>query len=82
MKKEKQDNIILMMVDFFIVEMCESGITNTEEISKYFNENNEKAFKKMIKEYKKLQSLTRSKAIKYIIRLKRENTVLKRSNVK
>lgn len=68
----EKDNIVLMMVSFFINEMEDSGISTDKEISDYFNDNNEKAFKKMIREYKKLQSLTRSKAIKYIMRLKSE----------
>ena len=71
----EKDNIVLMMVSFFINEMEDSGISTDKEISDYFNANNEKAFKKMIKEYKKLQSLTRSKAVKYIARLKRENLI-------
>ena len=67
----KQDEIVLMMVSFFINEMCESGITDRKEISDYFYEGNERKFKKMIKEYKELQSLTRSKAIKKIMELKK-----------
>ena len=76
----EKDNIVLMMVSFFINEMEDSGISTDKEISDYFDKNNEKAFKKMIREYKKLQSLTRSKAVQYIARLKRENNSLIRSN--
>lgn len=68
---KKQDNIILLMISFFIDEMCESGITTREEITNYFNNYKEKEFKKMIKEYKKYNSLTRNKAVKKVIELKK-----------
>lgn len=48
-----------------------------EEIEDYFNQSNENAFKKMIREYKKLQSLTRSKALKRVSELKKEIIDLK-----
>lgn len=73
----KQENIILMMVAFFINEMIENGISTDEEIEDYFNQSNENAFKKMIREYKKLQSLTRSKALKRVTELKKEIIDLK-----
>lgn len=73
----KQENIILMMVAFFINEMIENGISTDEEIEDYFNQSNENAFKKMIREYKKLQSLTRSKALKRVSELKKEIIDLK-----
>lgn len=69
---KKQDDIILTMLAFFIDEMCESGISTNEQISQLFNEGNEKEFKKMVKEYKELQSVTRNKAVKTIVRLKKE----------
>lgn len=72
MKSEKQDTIILMIVSFFINEMCENGISTHKEINKYFTDGKENKFKKMIKEYKELQSLTKSKAIKRIAELKKE----------
>ena len=68
---KKQDNIILLMISFFIDEMCESGIATREEITNYFNNYKEKEFKKMIKEYKKYNSLTRNKAVKKVIELKK-----------
>ena len=68
---KKQDNIVLLMVGFFIDEMCESGITTSEEITNYFNNCKEKEFKQMIKEYKKYNSLTRNKAVKKVIELKK-----------
>lgn len=74
---KKQDDIILTMLAFFIDEMCESGISTDEEINRLFNEGNEKEFKKMVKEYRELQSVTRSKAIKTIIRLKKEKLIIK-----
>lgn len=73
----KQENIILIMVAFFINEMIENGISTDEEIEDYFNQSNENAFKKMIREYKKLQSLTRSKALKRVSELKKEIIDLK-----
>ncbi len=73
----KQENIILMMVAFFINEMIENGISTDEEIKDYFNQSNENAFKKMIREYKKLQSLTRNKALKRVSELKKEIIDLK-----
>lgn len=73
----KQENIILIMVAFFINEMIENGISTDEEIEDYFNQSNENAFKKMIREYKKLQSLTRSKALKRVTELKKEIIDLK-----
>ena len=62
----KQENIILLMVSFFINEMINSGISTDDEIKNYFNRANENAFKKMLHEYKRMQSLTRSKAIDVI----------------
>ncbi len=73
----KQENIILMMVAFFINEMIETGISTDEEVKEYFNQSNENAFKKMIREYKKLQSLTQSKALKRVAELKKEIIDLK-----
>ncbi len=73
----KQENIILLMVSFFINEMIENGISTDDEIKDYFNQSNEKAFKKMLHEYKKMQSLTRSKAISKVIELKKEIADLK-----
>lgn len=73
----KKDNIVLVMVGFFINEMIDNGIATYKEISKYFDEDDEKAFKKMIKEYKKIQSLTRNKAVNRIIQLKNEINNLK-----
>lgn len=73
----KQENIILLMVSFFINEMINSGISTDDEIKNYFNQANEKAFKKMLHEYKKMQSLTRSKAISKVIELKKEVADLK-----
>jgi len=72
MNTEKQDNITLLMIGFFISEMRNSGITTNKEINDYFTKGNEKEFKKMIKEYNELQSLTRSKAIKKVIELKKQ----------
>lgn len=72
-RNEKNDNIILTMVEFFITEMCNNGIATDNEISDLFNNGNELEFNKMIKEYKKLQNVTRSKANKAVIRLKKEN---------
>lgn len=77
----KQENIILLMVSFFINEMINSGISTDDEIKDYFNQSNEKAFKKMLHEYKRMQSLTRSKAISKVIELKKEIADLK-SNIK
>lgn len=77
----KQENIILIMVSFFINEMIENGISTDDEIKNYFNQSNEKAFKKMLHEYKRMQSLTRSKAISKVIELKKEIADLK-SNIK
>lgn len=77
----KQENIILLMVSFFITEMLDSGISTDDEIKNYFNQSNEKAFKKMLHEYKRMQSLTRSKAISKVIELKKEIADLK-SNIK
>ena len=77
MKEKKQDDIILMMIGFFINEMCQSGISTYDEINDYFTKGKEKEFKKMIKEYDKLQSLTRSKAVKKIAELKKEINSLK-----
>lgn len=71
-QKNKKDNIILIMVTFFINEMIDSGISTDDEIKNYFNQSNEKAFKKMVHEYKKMQSLTRGKAINKIAELKKE----------
>lgn len=76
-KGKDKDNIILFMISFFINEMTESGITTDIEIQNYFNESNEKEFKKMVKEYKKIQSLTRTKAIKKITELKKDINNLK-----
>lgn len=73
----KKDDIVLIMVGFFINEMIDNGIATDKEISKYFDEEDEKAFKKMIKEYKKIQSLTRNKAVNRIIQLKNEINNLK-----
>ena len=72
-RNEKKDNIILTMIEFFITEMCNNGIATNNEISDLFNNDKELEFNKMIKEYKKLQNVTRSKANKAIIRLKKEN---------
>ena len=72
-RNEKNDNIILTMIEFFITEMCNNGIATDNEISDLFNNGNELEFNKMIKEYKKLQFVTRSKANKAVIRLKKEN---------
>ena len=36
------------MVSFFINEMLDSGISTDDEIKNYFNQSNEKAFKKML----------------------------------
>lgn len=77
----EQENIILIMVSFFINEMIENGISTDDEIKDYFNQSNEKAFKKMLHEYKRMQSLTRSKAISKVIELKKEIADLK-SNIK
>lgn len=77
----KQKNIILIMASFFINEMIDSGISTDDEIKNYFNQSNEKAFKKMLHEYKRMQSLTRSKAINKVIELKKEIADLK-SNIK
>ena len=76
-EKNKKDEIVIMMISFFINEMTESGITTDIEIQNYFNESNEKEFKKMVKEYKKIQSLTRTKAIKKITELKKDINNLK-----
>ena len=76
-KDKDKDNMILFMISFFINEMTESGITTDIEIQNYFNESNEKEFKKMVKEYKKIQSLTRTKAIKKITELKKDINNLK-----
>lgn len=71
------DNIVVMMVSFFIREMLDNGIVDAQEISKSFNENNKKAFKNMIIEYYKLQSITKSKSMKTITKLKKEIINLK-----
>lgn len=73
----EKENIILIMVSFFINEMIDSGISTDDEIKNYFSQSNEKAFKKMLYEYKKMQSLTRSKAISKVIELKKEIADLK-----
>lgn len=73
----EKENIILLMVSFFINEMIDSGISTDDEIKDYFNQSNENAFKKMLHEYKKMQSLTRSKAISKVIELKKEIADLK-----
>ena len=52
-------------------EMCNSGITTNEKINEWFTKGKEKEFKKIIKEYNELQSLTRSKAVKKITELKK-----------
>ena len=72
-RNEKNDNIILTMIDFFIEEMCDSGTATIEEITEMYNEGKENEFRKMVREYKKLQNVTRSKANKAIIKLKKEN---------
>lgn len=73
----KKDDIVLIMIGFFINEMIDNGIATDKEISKCFDKSDEKAFKKMIKEYKKIQSLTRNKTVKRIIELKSEINNLK-----
>lgn len=75
--KEKKDEIVIMMISFFINEMIENGIATDKEISYYFNEQNDKQFKKMIKEYKEIALITRSKSIKKIKELKEEIKTLK-----
>ena len=74
---DKKDEIVIMMISFFINEMIENGIATDKEISGYFNESNIKQFKKMIKEYKEITSITRSKSIKKIKELKEEIKTLK-----
>lgn len=76
-EKNKKDEIVIMMISFFINEMIENGIATDKEISYYFNESNDKQFKKMIKEYKEIISITRSKSIKKINELKEEIKTLK-----
>lgn len=75
--KNKKDEIVIMMISFFINEMIENGIATDKEISDYFNESNDKQFKKMIKEYKEITSIIRSKSIKKINELKEEIKTLK-----
>ena len=58
-------------------EMIENGIATDKEISDYFNESNDKQFRKMIKEYKEITLITRSKSIKKIKELKEEIKTLK-----
>lgn len=77
MKEEKQEEIILMMIGFFINEMDINGIATHAEINDYFTKGQKREFKKIIKEHDKLQSLTRSKAVKRIIELKKEINSLK-----
>lgn len=68
MKLEKrQEEIIITMVDFFINEITDFGICKIQDISDYFNDGNVRQFKKMAKEYFKLNNATRTKAIKSII---------------
>lgn len=69
-EKNKKDEIVIMMISFFISEMIENGIATDKEISYYFNEQNDKRFKIMIKEYKEIALITRSKSIKKIKELK------------
>lgn len=76
-EKNKKDEIVIMMISFFINEMIENGIVTDKEISYYFNESNDKQFKKMIKEYKEIALITRSKSIKKIKELKEEIKTLK-----
>lgn len=76
-EKNKKDEIVIMMISFFINEMIENGIATNKKISYYFNESNDKQFKKMIKEYKEITSITRSKSIKKIKELKEEIKTLK-----
>lgn len=76
-EKNKKDEIVIMMISFFINEMIENGIATDKEISYYFNESNDKQFKKMIKEYKEIALITRSKSIKKINELKEEIKTLK-----
>ena len=68
---KSKDKIVLEMIHFFITEMCENGISTTEKISESFSHNELKDFKNMIREYKKIQSLTRSKAVKRVAEMKR-----------
>lgn len=68
---KSKDKIILEMIHFFITEMFENGISTIEEIRESFSHNEVKDFKNMIKEYKKMQSLTRSKAVKRVAEMKR-----------
>jgi len=51
-RNEKNDNIILTMIDFFIEEMCDSGTATIEEITEMFNEGKENEFRKIVREYK------------------------------
>lgn len=76
-EKSKKDKIVIMMINFFINEMIENHITTDKEISYYFNESNDKQFKKMIKEYKEIATITRSKSVKKIKELKDEIKALK-----
>lgn len=76
-EKNKKDEIVIMMISFFINEMIENGIATDKEISYYFNEQNDKRFKIMIKEYKEIALITRSKSIKKIKELKEEIKTLK-----
>ncbi len=71
-KKESQDNIMLMMVSFFIDEMITSGISTGEEINYYFSNGSEINIYLMIKEYNEYQSITRSKAVKKVAELKQK----------
>lgn len=68
---KSKDKIVLEMIHFFITEMCENGISTTEKISESFSHNELKDFKNMIREYKKMQSLTRNKAVKRVAEMKR-----------
>lgn len=76
-KMDRKDEIVIVMISFFINEMIENGIATDKEISDYFNEQNDKQFKKMIKEYKEITSITRSKSVKKIKELKEEIKILK-----
>lgn len=76
-EKNKKDEIVIMMISFFINEMIENGVATDKEISDYFNESNDKQFRKMIKEHKEITLITRSKSIKKIKELKEEIKTLK-----
>ncbi len=71
-KEESQDDIILMMVSFFIDEMITSGISTDKEINYYFNNGSETNIKLMVKKYNEYQSITRSKAVKKVAELKQK----------